>query len=91
MSDLRDPRLMYLKGGLFVAIGTMASALLLIESPTAKTALLLGLAIWAFCRAYFFAFYVIEHYIDPGCRVAGLFDFFLYLLRRRPRDDAKSK
>jgi hypothetical protein len=30
---------------------------------------------WGFCRAYYFAVYVIEHYIDPGRKYAGLIDF----------------
>ena len=41
------------------------------------------LAIWSFCRAYYFAFYVIEHYVDPAFRFAGLLDFAKYLLRRK--------
>jgi hypothetical protein len=51
--------------GLFLLIGTVASVLLVLESPSLKVALLLLLTVWAFCRAYF-AFYVIEHYSDPG-------------------------
>jgi hypothetical protein len=81
--DLKNPRLMYLKAGLFVLLGLLASAGVLIESPTLRTAVLLLIAIWAFCRAYYFAFYVIEHYIDPQYRFAGLWDFFKYLFRRK--------
>ena len=81
MGDITSPRLLYLKGALFVVLGLTASALLLFERPTLKVALLLGIAIWAFARAYYFAFYVIDHYIDPHSRYAGLFDFF----RRRDR------
>ena len=43
----------------------------------------LAVGIWCFCRAYYFAFYVIEHYIDPGYKFAGLSSFVRYLLRRR--------
>jgi hypothetical protein len=39
---------------------------------------LLVIAIWCFCRVYYFAFYVIEHYVDPGYRFAGLVDFMKY-------------
>jgi hypothetical protein len=36
--------------------------------------------------ALFFAFYVIDHYIDPGSRYAGLIAFSReYLSRRRKR------
>lgn len=70
---------MWLKGWLFLFIGVASSTLLILENATLRTALLLALAIWAFCRAYYFAFYVIEHYIDPSFKYAGLWDF----LRRR--------
>jgi hypothetical protein len=45
--------------------------------------LLLALTIWCFARAYYFAFYVIQHYVDPGYRFAGLADFARYVLRKR--------
>jgi hypothetical protein len=82
MGDLRDARLIYLKGALFLATGILATALLLYESPAFRTAILLVISIWSFCRAYYFAFYVIEKYVDPTYRFAGLGDFFLYLLGR---------
>ena len=41
------------------------------------------LMIWAFARAYYFAFYVIEHYIDPLHRFSGLLDFLRYVVCRR--------
>jgi hypothetical protein len=87
MADLTNPKLIYLKGGLFVLTGLMASLLLILEYPTLKTAVLLGVAVWCFARAYYFAFYVIEHYVDPGFRFAGLGAFVQYLVRKRwPRD-----
>lgn len=72
MPDLRDPRLMYLKAGLFVLIALASVTLILIELPSLRIAAYLALAIWASCRAYYFAFYVIERYIDPGFRFSGL-------------------
>ena len=83
MPDLTSPRLMYLKAALFVLIGLTAAAILIIENPTLKTAALIALTVWAFARAYYFAFYVIQHYIDPSYKFAGLFDFARYLLRKR--------
>jgi hypothetical protein len=83
MRNINSPRWLYIKGGLFVFCGVFASVLLLIESPTLQTVLLLAIAIWSFCRAYYFAFYVVEHYIDPGYKFAGLTDFARYALRRR--------
>ena len=84
MGDLKRPELMYLKAGLFVLCGLISSALLWCEQPTLKVALLLALSIWCFARAYYFVFYVIEHYIDPTYKFAGLFAFAQYLLRKRP-------
>ena len=80
--DLTSPRLIYLKGGLFVAAGTLASATILLEHPTWKTAAMLALAVWCFARAYYFAFYVIQHYLDATYRFSGLGSFARYLLRR---------
>lgn len=83
MGDIRSARLLYIKCGLFVVLGLIASALLLLEAPSTKVALLLAIAVWAFARAYYFAFYVIQHYVDPGYRYAGLGSFFRYLITRR--------
>ncbi|HUQ72650.1 MAG TPA: hypothetical protein VM165_24185 [Planctomycetaceae bacterium] len=86
MADLRDPRLIYLKGGLFVLTGLLASGLLLVEQPTLWNAFLLAITVWCFCRAYYFAFSVIEHYVDPTFKFAGLGAFVRYLLTRRRGD-----
>ncbi|NLS93621.1 MAG: hypothetical protein GXX96_15790 [Planctomycetaceae bacterium] len=85
MGDLKNPRLIYLKGFLFLLIGLAASTLLLIEAPSLKVALLLVLAIWGFARAYYFAFYVIQHYVDDTYKFAGLWSFLRYLFRRWER------
>ncbi|HEV8377542.1 MAG TPA: hypothetical protein VGP99_01735 [Tepidisphaeraceae bacterium] len=84
--DLTNPRLIYLKGFLFLFAGLIAAAAILIEIPSLKLALLLSIAIWCFARAYYFAFYVIQHYVDPAYRFAGLWGFFKYLARRRIRN-----
>lgn len=85
MRDLTNPRWIKLKGILFLIMGVLASALLVLEQPSLKVALLLGVAIWCFCRFYYFAFYVIEHYLDPGYRFSGLWSFAGYLFKKRPR------
>lgn len=81
--DITHPRVLYLKAGLFVAGGGLAAAILIVDTPTWKEGLLLGTAVWCFARAYYFAFYVVQHYADPAYRFAGLFDFAVYALRRR--------
>jgi hypothetical protein len=83
MGDLTNPRVIKLKGFLFLLTGVLASGLLLCEIPTLRAAFLLGVAIWSFCRFYYFAFYVIEHYVDPSFRFAGLGSFVRYFLRKR--------
>lgn len=85
MKDLTSHRWIKIKGLLFLMIGLLAAVLVLLETPSWKVAALLGIAIWCFCRFYYFAFYVIEHYVDPGYRFSGLLDFARYVLTRRRR------
>jgi hypothetical protein len=87
MGDLRDPRLLYLKGALMLVVGLLAGGLVVTRLPDWPSVGLLLLAIWGFCRAYYFAFYVIQHYVDPEYRFAGLTDFLGYLVRKRPARD----
>ena len=86
MGDLTNPKVIKLKGVLFLVAGVLSSLLLLFDAPSMRTAVLLVIAIWSFCRFYYFAFYVIEHYVDPRYRFSGLGDFVRYCLRRRKRD-----
>jgi len=72
---------MILKAGLFLGIGVMSAALLIAQNLNLRTALLLGLAIWSFARLYYFAFYVIERYVDPSFRFSGLTSLALHLFR----------
>ena len=83
MRDLTSPGWIKLKGILFLVVGLVSAALLICEHPTFKVALLLAISIWCFCRFYYFAFYVIQHYVDPGFRFSGLYAFFSYLLSKR--------
>jgi hypothetical protein len=85
MADIRNPKLLYLKGALFLLLGVISVAILLVEHADWKFAALLAVAIWSFSRAYYFAFYVIEHYIDPEFKFAGLWDFARYLLGKREK------
>jgi hypothetical protein len=70
------------KGGLFLFLGFFSGALLLVAHPTLQTGLLLVLTVWSFCRFYYFAFYVIEHYVDSDYRFSGLASFAGYWFRR---------
>jgi len=90
MRDLTSHRSMKLKAALFAAIGLLSGCLLWISIPTFKSAVLLILCIWAFCRLYYFAFYVIERYIDPGFRFSGLIDALRYLLRTKDKGSSNA-
>src|SRR4030095_7970650 len=86
MKDIKSPALIKLKGILFLLVGLAAAASLLIEQPSLKSAVLLSIAIWCFCRFYYFAFYVIEHYVDSSYRFSGLWSFGRYLFQRRKHE-----
>ena len=86
MRNLTDPKWIKLKGGLFLLVGLLASALLILDHPTIREGVLLALAVWSFCRFYYFAFYVIEHYVDPGFHFSGLWSFARYMLKARWND-----
>ena len=81
--DITNPRVLYIKAALFIVGGALAATLILIDRPNWSVALLLGLMVWCFARAYYFAFYVIERYVDPSYRFAGLCSLIRYALRRR--------
>ena len=81
--DITNPRMLYAKGMLFLTTGVLAALLLIQERPTLKVTILLGLCIWCFARAYYFAFYVIEHYIDPQFKFAGLWSVVRYVMKAR--------
>ncbi len=83
MADLKSPTLIWIKGGMFLLIGLLGSVLILLRAPSFSLALLLAITIWAFCRCYYFAFYVVERYVDSSYRFAGLIDFARHALGNR--------
>lgn len=83
MADIKDARLIYLKGAMFLACGALSAGLLVADNPSLTTAALIAVCIWGFARAYYLAFYVIEHYVDSHYRFAGLGSFAAYAIRRR--------
>lgn len=83
MKDLTDKRLLFLKSGLFLILGFLGGSILLLRSPNWTSGALLVITVWAFCRFYYFAFYVIEKYVDSDFKFSGLLSFSRYLLRRR--------
>ena len=82
--DLKAIKWLYLKGTLFLLLAILAGGLLIARTPRADVAVLLLVCVWASCRAYYFAFYVIQHYADPGYRFSGLIDFVRYAISKKP-------
>ena len=82
MQDLKNPNLIILKGILFLLLGFLASGILVFQTWRIDVFILLLIAIWAFCRFYYFAFYVIQHYVDDNYRFDGLYSALKYLASR---------
>jgi hypothetical protein len=86
MKDLTNPAWIKVKGLLVLFLGLLSATLLFLDRPTIRAAVLLIVAVWSFCRFYYFAFYVLERYVDPSYRFSGLFSLARYLFRRpRPK------
>ena len=85
MKDLTDARWIKLKGILFLIIGLLSALLLVLEHPTVRVGVLLAITIWCFCRFYYFAFYVIEKYVDSQYRFSGLWSFAVYFFKREKK------
>jgi hypothetical protein len=83
MTDLKSKKLIVAKGVMFFAIAALTAALIVLEVPSLRVAAYLVLLVWASCRVYYFLFYVLEHYVDPTMRYAGLWDLMLGMKRRR--------
>ena len=80
MANIESPFWLWIKGGLFVAIGCLCLVFVAMVTQSVQLVAVCCLAIWAFCRAYYFAFYVIENYIDPKFRFAGLLSVLGYFV-----------
>ena len=85
--DIQSELLLIAKAVLFALVGVSTGAVLLTETPKFSSAALLLLCVWAFARLYYFAFYVIEHYIDDTYRYSGVLSAVTFLLRRRRDKD----
>ena len=83
MRELKSSRWIVAKGLLFLMLGLLCAVLLAVEYRSLRSAALLVVAIWCFCRFYYFAFYVIERYVDPSYRFSGLVSFGRYVFQRR--------
>ena len=80
--DIASLVLLKLKAALFLVIVLLCSvflAVLVYPLLTWRVAVLFVTCLWACSRAYYFCFYVMEHYAEPGFRYAGLLDLTLHL------------
>lgn len=84
--DLKSPAALRSKGWLFLLLGVTASGLLLWENFSFQRLALLAIAVWAFCRFYYFLFHVLEHYAGRQRPYAGLFDAMKWALTGKDRD-----
>ncbi len=83
MRDLSSKGLIVAKGLMFLALAGVTAALLLLEAPSLRVAALIAILVWASCRFYYFLFYVLQHYVDPGLRYAGLLALLGQIRRTR--------
>lgn len=91
MTDLKSSSWIVAKGVMFLAIAVAAAALILLESPTLWTMALLTVLVWSACRFYYFLFYVLERYVDPRLRYAGIFALLRAIFRNvRGRSGTKA-
>jgi len=79
MKEITNPIAIKIKGFLFLFLGLLSGGLLILDRPSLRVAALLAISIWSFCRFYYFAFYVIEHYVDPNFRFSGIVSFTRHL------------
>ena len=82
MGDLQSSRLIIFKGFLFLLAGIIAASILLGENFSLRVGFLLLVSIWSFCRFYYFAFYVLERYVDPTFKFSSLWAFGVYFWKR---------
>lgn len=86
MGDLTSKRVIIIKGWLFFAIAVIAALLIVQRSPRVVTVILVGTLAWSSCRFYFFLFYVLERYVDPGMKYRGVWHLYSQMRRAGPHD-----
>ena len=85
MKELTKPGWILAKGFLFLLLGLLSGGLLIFEHPNLKMVTLLAIAVWSFCRFYYFGFYVLERYVDPSYKYSGLASMVKYIALNRNR------
>jgi hypothetical protein len=70
--DIASPRLLLFKFSLFNVLGALAALLVVLRTGDLQTLLLLVVCVWAYARAYYFCFYVVERYVDGNVPYSGI-------------------
>ena len=83
LGDIKSKKLILIKGFLFLGLGIFALAILALDTQAVRPVVLALIAVWAFCRFYYFMFYCIEKYVDPSYKFAGITSFLRYFFRER--------
>ena len=63
-------------------LAILTGSLLLLRHPELIDIALIIITVWAACRFYFGAFYVIEHWIDPEYKFDGLLHFVYWFSKK---------
>lgn len=83
MRELQSSKWIVVKGLMFLLISAATATWIVLENPSLRAAALIILLVWSACRFYYFLFYVLEKYVDPNFRYAGLIALMAALRRRR--------
>lgn len=83
--DLTSKHLIVLKGILFGVLGSLALLCNLLPEGVWLRLSAAGLMIWAFCRLYYFLFYVLEKYVDPAQKYSGLYALLKRIISAQTR------
>jgi len=83
LRDIKNKDLIVFKGLMFLLLGILASAILVAFVTRVEVIVLLVISIWSFCRFYYFAFYVIENYVDDEHKFDGLYAAIAYIVKMK--------
>ncbi len=83
MADLKNPNIIKAKGFLFLALAIGSGALAVVEDRKWVEVILIAIAIWSGARFYYFLFYVLEKYVDPNQKYAGVLTMLQELLKAK--------
>ena len=81
--DLKSKQAIYLKSLLFVFIWILSIVLNLTSEELSYKIVSIILVVWASARLYYFMFYVIEHFVDDEFKFSSVYDFVLYLFKKK--------